>query len=59
MMFNLLMAIGGLLLAGDSIGRFFRSSNPAYSVLILGIAELFAGIYFLIAAVGAANGVGL
>ena len=53
MIFNLLMAIGGLILAGDSFGRFFRSSNPAYPVFVLGMAELFAGLYFITAAIGA------
>jgi hypothetical protein len=52
MIFNLLMGIGGFLLAGDSLGIVFRADKPMLKIAILGAAEFFSGMYFLIAAIG-------
>ena len=54
MISNLLLGIAGLVLAGDSFGR--GAINRDIKLLLFGMVEFCAGIYFLIAAIRAANG---
>jgi hypothetical protein len=49
-LFNLFMGVGGLLLAGDSVGQAARTKNM--KLIPLACAELAAGLYFSIAAIG-------
>jgi len=50
MTFNFLMGAVGLILAGEALGRGARSNSG--SVVLLGIAEIIIGVYFIIAAIG-------
>ncbi len=50
MLFNFLMGVFGLLLAGDSIGRGARMTD--IKILGLGVIEVVVGLYFTVAAIG-------
>lgn len=54
MIFNFAMGVSGLILAGDSLGRGIRLSDSG--IFVIGSIELLAGLFFLIAAIGAGSG---
>ncbi|MFK5949513.1 MAG: hypothetical protein QM500_12175 [Methylococcales bacterium] len=50
MLFNFVIGVLGLLLAGDSIGRGARSRD--IKIMAIGVTEVIIGLYFAIAAIG-------